>query len=612
MLTARQLTKLYQKAHNIMRDVDGLQPQEAFNELLKYMFFNQNYHGMGSSSEIPSVMVLRKLFRSFLGKTNSWTTKIWGDKKIYLSDACLTQVHELLFNIQFNSINYDVRSHALKEFLTPDIRKGLGIFLTPDDVVTAIIEYSNPEPHKKVLDPACGSGTFLIEFLKNAKKATNDNLTIFGFDKNPRMLLLADLNLKHIRNVVFEKTLQDSIRRNKQNNEYDFIFTNPPFGVNLDSRSYDFSLYKTCQDKNGYYLKSQTSEVVFIERCLHLLKPGGFLAIVLPKSIATNNNLQIARDHLSELGFIYTIMVLPPETFAATGTQTTTMVLFIKKYKNAKEKVELIDIPIVNISNVGYDSTGREREGNELPSFAKTTNIALTKRKTSRSVGLLLNVNKSDTFKNLSAFFIRSIKSIKGVKLTSICKEMCTGRTPARSSYTEQGYFLVKVGNLSGAGISWEARDRNFVSEEEIKKRINSLKPLVLRKYDILMTSSAHSPVYIAKKIDIFLNQPSFISGEISFVGEVMLIRPDVNKINPFLLLAYLRHPETMLNIQKMIRGQTAHLHSKDLGELIIPDQVFTEKSPFKQIAKLIEEQTLLSEKLSLNIMKQNLALSKI
>ncbi len=612
MLTAHQLTKLYHKAHNIMRNVDGLQPQEAFNELLKYMFFNQNYHGIDSSSEIPSVKDVRKLFRSFLGKTNSWSAEIWQDKKIHLSDACLTQVHELLLNIQFNSINYDVRSHALKEFLTPDIRKGLGIFLTPDDVVSAIIDYLNPDPHKKVLDPACGSGTFLIEFLKNAKKRTNDKLTIFGFDKNPRMLLLANLNLKHIRNVKFDKTLQDSLRLNKHNCKYDFIFTNPPFGVNLDSRSYDFSLYKTCHDKNGYYLKSQTSEIVFIERCLQLLKPGGSLAIVVPKSIATNNNLITARDYLSELGFIYTIMSLPPETFASMGTQTTTIVLFIKKYKNDKEKGELIDIPIVNISNVGYDSTGRQRVGNELPSFSKMAKNALTKRKSSRFVDLILDENKSDTFINLSASFIQNIKSTKGVKLSSICNEICTGRTPARCSYTEQGYFIVKVGNLNGSGIIWKSRDRNFISKEEIKKRVKSPKSLIVRKYDILLTSSAHNPIYIAKKIDIFLNRPSFIRGEISFVGEIMLIRPNLKKINPFLLLAYLRHPKTILNIQKMVRGQTAHLHSKDLSDLVIPNQVFNKNTSFKKVANLIEEQTLLSEKLNLNIMKQNLALSKI
>ena len=62
---------------------------------------------------------------------------------------------------------------------------------------------------------------------------------------------------------------------------------------------------------------------------------------------------------------------------------------------------------------------------------------------------------------------------------------------------------------------------------------------------------------------------------ELSFVGEIMLIRPDLKKISPFLLLAFLRSSETIKDIQTMVRGQTAHLHSNDLKNLIVPSEIF-------------------------------------
>jgi len=598
MPTTRELARIYKEAHSIMRNVDGLQPQEAFDELLKYLFFKQNHEVLISDIKSISYKEVRELFSDYLGKTNSWSAEIWREHKIFLSDECLSDIHDLLFPVDFSKINYDVRSHALKEFLTPDIRKGLGIFLTPDDVVSAIIDFIPNQIKLKVIDPACGSGTFLIEYLK--KLNTKRKVEVFGIDKSPRMLLLADLNLGHFPKVTFKKQLTDSLRNTEKNNEFDIIFTNPPFGVSVDARNYDFNKYLSCKDGNDYPLKKQTSEIVFIERCLQKLKPGGTLAIVIPKSIATNNTLQVARTALSNYGYIYGVMSLPPETFASTGTQTTTIVLFAKKYKNENEKNEPINLALATINNVGFDSTGRKREGSLLPYFADVMNEAISAEKSYKFVELMRYATKAETFEKLSDVFIVKSKNKNDLLLGEISEFIGTGRTPARKDYSEEGNFLVKVGNLTGSGIKWEARDRNFISTEETAKRQKAKKPLLLVKGDILLTSSAHSPVYIAKKSDIFTGIPSFLDTKhVSFVGEVMLVRVDTTKIDPYLLLAFLRSSETINTIQKMVRGQTAHLHPKDISQLVIPAEVFKVGSNYEKAAEVIREQHLLSEKMN-------------
>ncbi len=604
MTTARQLSTLYKEAHNIMRNVDGLQPQEAFDELLKYLFFKQNYEFERSSEISLSPEKVRKMFSSYLGKANSWSSEIWRDKKFYLSAECLSDIHNLLFPVQFSQIGYDVRSHALKQFLTPEIRKGLGIFLTPDEVVTSIIKFASPKSGDNVLDPACGSGTFLIEYLKQVN--ANKDITVYGIDKNPRMLLLADLNIGHYAKVEFQKKLVDSLKESPFKKDFDFIFTNPPFGVSIDERDYDFSQFLTCKDKNGYTLKKQSSEIVFIEKCFQNLKPGGTLAIVIPKSIATNGSLSNARNQLGSYGYIYGVMSLPPETFSSTGTQTTTIVLFAKKYKNKKEMSEKTRIALANIKNVGFDSTGRFKEGSQLGNFPEFMKKALETNNDCEFVSIIDVPEKADSFSLLENIFIaKNIK--KGKQLSEFCEFIGTGKTPARRDYTEQGNFLIKVGNLSGTGINWEARDRNYINDEEINKRLKSRKPLVLQYGDILLTSSAHSPVYIAKKSDIFTGVPEFVeSKNISFVGEIMLIRVKQELISPFLLLAFLRSNEAVSQIQNMVRGQTAHLHASDLGQLVVPDEVFDRSGRFKKVEKILKKQADLSKEMNFLVSEQS------
>jgi type I restriction enzyme M protein len=603
MLSARELSRVYRETHNIMRNVDGLQPQEAFDELLKYLFFKQHYESSQNSVSSLAVEDVKILFASYLGKSNSWSSEIWREKEFYLSNECLSDIHKLLFPISFSLIGYDVRSHAIREFLTPDIRKGLGIFLTPDEVVSAIVEFVAPTEKSAVLDPACGSGTFLIEYLNQQRKKSK--ITVYGIDKNPRMLLLADLNIGHLSKVKFDKKLADSIKDFNFDKKFDFILTNPPFGLSIDARDYDFSTLKTCKDVNGYMLKKQTSEIVFIERSFQELKPGGTLAIVIPRSIATNSSLSTARKALGEYGYIFGVMDLPPETFASTGTQTTTLVIFARKYKQIGESKESTSVAIAKIRNVGFDATGRQREGSELPYFAKYMSISLQSRMEHKFVSLIELPSKAKSFELLEDFFVTR-NTEGGLKLSEVCEFVGTGRTPARKNYAEEGNFLVKVGNLSGAGIKWEARDRNFITDSEVLKRKNSKKPLLLKWGDILLTSSAHSPVYIAKKSDIYTGAPKFIgSKHISFVGEVMLVRPKLKRISPYLLLAFFRSKDTVNQIQNMVRGQTAHLHSADLSQLVIPDEVFEENSKYKIVANILEKQAELSEEMNLLISEQ-------
>ncbi len=622
-MTSHELSDLYRKAHDAMWSIDGLHPQEAFDELLKYLFFKQMNEEIGPPVPLVGQLrtdgsfgiieravasTLRRHFLRYLKEADSWTGDVWKSKKLHLSDAALAKLHSLFVNIDFRELPFDIRSAALREFLSPQIRRGLGIYLTPDAVSRMMVAVVSPDVHNSVYDPACGSGTFLIETLKfwhsNARAAKS--FVLFGSDKNPRMLLIAKLNLAHQRKTDFRHCSLDFLclpsnavqGQWPEPNSFDLILTNPPFGLRSHRSAVDvpsFIAGRSMRESNGVV----PSEILFVEQCLRMLKAGGRLAIVLPRSVITNDSLSGARKAIGQLAYVYAVVSLPPEAFATEGTQATTCCIFFRKYNDGDEAKRQIRIAFAQVENVGYDSTGRIREGNQLPELGEDMRLRIeTGRSPCGIVSFLQPVVARDSLSALGNL-ISSNGHAKGkwLRLGDLAERIETGRTPARAAYTDDGMFILKVGNLTGHGIDWEPRDRNFVNPKEGRRR--SAAGTVLRKGDIVLTSSAHAPRYIAKKVDIIEQIPSIVDGQATFVGELIRISIRDGAADPYRLLAYLRSGIAVERIQRMIRGQTAHLMPNDLKELVVPLSVVGEDPRIDRLQRLLTREAKLALQLS-------------
>lgn len=615
MMNARFLASRYQAAHNEMRNVDGLQPQEAFDELLKYVFFKEHDEaagreltladGFASASELgEAAEEIRRRFGRYIRDGRSVPPR-WEDEGFLLSDLALAKVHSVFSGMRLLSTGLDLRSSALREFLSGPVRKGLGIFLTPETVVREIVAAVAIEGGESVLDPACGSATFLIEAAQSVlARDAKAKLKLFGIDKNPRMIQLAQFNGGHLVGVEMRTTTADSLLPFGdpahpswlREAAFDVIVTNPPFGVSLDARACSFADYLTCRDASGLTNAKQSSEVVFLERALQLLKPDGRLGIVIPRSVITNQRLAEARRQLGTLGAVVGLITLPPETFAATGTQTTTVVLLVQKYGAKISRHSYLKPVIARVENVGYDLSGRDRAGSQLSNLGLDVAKAIDTEQSS-GIALVQEVIKAeDSFGQLEKMLggSRTRGKPTGRPLSDLVQYANTGATPPRSAYTPSGLFLVKVGNLSGAGINWVARDRNFIVPKG--KRFNDPERL-LRSGDILLTSSAHMTKYIGKKMDIVTTVPDEVGGQAFYVGEVMLVRPREG-IDPFLLLAYLRSPEVVEALQDRVRGQTAHLHPDDLLTIQLNEALYS-SSLLRDVAGLLREEAALNDRLN-------------
>ena len=194
---------------------------------------------------------------------------------------------------------------------------------------------------------------------------------IYGTDANPRMARTAKMNMimhgdghggvhhhDGLLNVngIFE-------------NRFDVILTNPPFGAHIDKElkiteadrfkdedkikaytkrygpAYEDALKQVNDNINESLLSlyqlgklSGLTEVLFIERCLNLLKPGGRMGIVLPEGVLNNSNLQKVREFVEGRAKILLITSIPQDVFMASGATVKPSILFFKKFTHDEEQ----------------------------------------------------------------------------------------------------------------------------------------------------------------------------------------------------------------------------------------------------------------------------------
>ena len=233
---------------------------------------------------------------------------------------------------------------------------------------------------------------------------------IYGTDANPRMARTAKMNMimhgdghggvHHHDGLLNVNGIWEG--------RFDVILTNPPFGARIDKelkiteadRFTDIEKIKAYEKRYGKEnydnaLKqvndhidqpildlfqigkfSGLTEVLFIERCLNLLKPGGRMGIVLPEGVLNNTNLQKVRDFVESKAKILLIVSIPQDVFMAAGATVKPSLLFFKKFtENEAEEYNRIYIQASHEVEAKYDEEMTDIDAK----LAKRGKEALTK-----------------------------------------------------------------------------------------------------------------------------------------------------------------------------------------------------------------------------------------
>ncbi|MFX1344932.1 MAG: N-6 DNA methylase [Promethearchaeota archaeon] len=303
------------------------------------------------------------------------------NEEIKLTQELVYLIVSELQHISLIQSSKDIFSDAFEVFVSKILKDEGGQFFTPPNIVKFMVHYLDPEYGTKILDPACGHGGFLLESknilwskceLESDKTNTISNL--YGIDKDLFLAKISRLYLDILSNgkshVFCEdsldpKNFRSSAKEIIKNDNFDYIFTNPPFGVKIpiNERNIlaDYKLGHSWKNVNGIWLmqnkllKQQSPQVLFIERCVQLLKDGGKLGIVLPEGIFGNPSDRYIWEYLISNGKILGIISLDQNAFQP-YTCNKTSILFFQKLKIIPEDY-LIDFAI--IENVGHDKDGK-------------------------------------------------------------------------------------------------------------------------------------------------------------------------------------------------------------------------------------------------------------
>ncbi|MGC9610685.1 MAG: N-6 DNA methylase, partial [Minisyncoccia bacterium] len=299
--------------------------------------------------------VINELFKKAIKK---WPGTFYEQENINLSQEHLSVVVGELERARLFGSDLSIIDEAF-EYLIPEVAKGKkGQYFTPRHVIAMAVKMLDPKKDEYVIDPAAGSGGFLIsamywvkeKYLNGSDEAMKEYAKecIWGIDfaeeisKTSRALMLIagdgrshmfklnsldprewqgeDGQLLDARSKL--KTLLMQFENSADNAEnqktfhyfnFDILLTNPPFAGEIKDqgilRQYFFG------KKKGKLVNKIERHILFIERTLDMLRPGGRMAIVLPQGVLNNTNMENVREYLFDKARILAVVGLHGNTF---------------------------------------------------------------------------------------------------------------------------------------------------------------------------------------------------------------------------------------------------------------------------------------------------------
>lgn len=249
----------------------------------------------------------------------------------------------------------DVVAEAFETFIQGALKGGQGQFFTPRNVVKLLVQLIAPQPEELIIDPACGTGGFLIEGLRYLWKALDKQAKKLGWSDIALSEEKTTVAIKRIRGIEKDDFLckvakaymailgdgkgglfcEDSLKRSRDWKrptqqsvslaKFDVLLTNPPFGKDIKVKGEDklsqFDLAYNWKKENDTYIKTsklkeeETVQILFIERSLGLLRNGGRLGIILPEIYFHAPKMRYVLQYLTRNNNIKYVIDLPHNTF---------------------------------------------------------------------------------------------------------------------------------------------------------------------------------------------------------------------------------------------------------------------------------------------------------
>ncbi|WP_369033256.1 N-6 DNA methylase [Streptomyces adonidis] len=451
--TRDEFQRLLFDCHCILRDNHKMDPGAAFDEISKILFIKMAYERMGEIEifttdtlrDVAKNNLLREhpgaLLKTLFDVTKNFyrTDQLFGERdELNVSLATFTEIVKKLEKFNLSDTGEDVKGLAFERFLGDTFRGDLGQFFTPRPIVNFMVDMLDPQEGDRIIDPAAGTGGFLITALgrvradierdvqsnKAARRAELEQQATAQKWSQEALLekideayveLNQDLDVQNEKGRL-HRAARDCIRgvdaetraartskmnmimhgdghsgiyhhdglldfRDVHEGSFDVVLSNPPFGATVTkgqlvgttdqtsalSEPALINEYKAvfgepweasqrrmklANDRGWPIIElfdigrdpiagplgtakvraSRSTETLFVERCIKLLRPGGRMGIVLPDGILNNPSMSWLREYVEDRAKIMAVVSVPQEVFASSNATVKTSLLFLQRF----------------------------------------------------------------------------------------------------------------------------------------------------------------------------------------------------------------------------------------------------------------------------------------
>ncbi len=297
-----------------------------------------------------------------------------ADETIEIPSLALSWMVARIERFSLLDSDRDVIADAFEELIGRAFRGGEGQFFTPRNVVQMMIDVLAPTSGERIIDPACGSGGFLAYILRHLTHHNAQNFFLAGIDKDRFLAKLAKIYLMLIGAQEYHVFCENSLevpqtwakqtRTQIEFETFDVILTNPPFGAKIPvvgkallsqyALGHEWTRHEEKWHPTRQIADKQPPQVLFIERCLQLLRAGGRMGIILPEGIFGNPSDRYIWAYIHQHASVMGVVSLSQETFQP-STHTKTSVLFLEKHQTNTRPIFM-----AVAQAIGHNKNGKE------------------------------------------------------------------------------------------------------------------------------------------------------------------------------------------------------------------------------------------------------------
>jgi type I restriction enzyme M protein len=623
-LPLRQLNRLFAKCHTWIRNIEKRE-DDAFADFSKILFlklleekadeeeaglpYSYRFWELATFDDARADQV-KDAIESMVEAAREEYGDVLSDPLKLNNSATFLKIVRALAEVSFTDSEADVKGASFEYFVRATLKgKRLGQYFTPRPLVEFMVSMIGPEralnaltagTTMRIVDPACGTGGFLVYMLRDIEAQIEDKLrkrtisaaartalikrakaeVFFGADANEGVASAAKMNMViagdgHA-NIWAEDTLRRKARVWDVPDTIDLVITNPPFGTSeADSLP--------TADLADYEIPTTKGQLLFLQRMLKEVDEEGLICTVIDEGALNTETAHPVRKMVLEHSYLRAVVRLPPETFRPNKINVRSAVLLLERRGTADvDLVARYPVRFIDVKSLGYDGTGTPLRGFDFGRLKKEVEKWMTVAEPRRKSGyqweafvLSSHLLAKDPTHRFDLKYwdpgvrkrIRDLKRMRGQSIRDLnLVKTSRGSSPSADVYVDakDGFARVlKAGSsiTSFGEVSPVTVDSDFIEKDEFDKLPDSCK---VKRGDILLSSTGTGT--LGKAAVWESSEPAVAD------GHVTIIRVDRSAVVPRYLADYLRAGFGHEQIERLYTGSTGliELTAEQVNELLV------------------------------------------